>query len=247
MADDDRGADHGPARQPPGRADRRPPAGRRPAGSVPRGQRPGPGAVHHHRGHRGQRHPGRQGGPPGRLGISLQCPGGRPGRPAAAVLRPGLKSAADGRGARADARPAAGPAGQDPRRRRRDRGSLGWRVDPAQGAARRKRCRVPLGVSGDRPRSRRRGAVLGTGPRSRPRPLPRRRGGRVVPQVPGRCPARQEPRKDHLAGRGRPRPRTRRPGPGQHRHRDGRIAVSGRAGQNRAGERERLPQPRHAD
>ena len=91
------------------------------------------------------------------------------------------QSAADGRGTGADAGPAAGPAEQDPRRRERDRGSRGRRVDPAPSAARRKRRRVPLGISGDRPRSRRRGLVLPAGPRSRPRPLPRRGGGRVVP------------------------------------------------------------------
>ena len=84
--DDDRRPDHGPPRQPPGRADRRPTAGRRPAGRVPRRQRPGPGPVHHHRGHRGQHHPGREGGPPDRLGFGSQRPGGRPGWPAAAQV-----------------------------------------------------------------------------------------------------------------------------------------------------------------
>ena len=40
----------------PGGADRGAAAGRRPAGRVPRGQRPGPGAVHHHRGRRDHHH-----------------------------------------------------------------------------------------------------------------------------------------------------------------------------------------------
>ena len=47
--------------------------------------------------------------------------------------------------------------------------------------------------------------MLPAGPRSRPRPLPRRGGRRVIPEVPGRRSTRQEPRNDHLAGRGRPR------------------------------------------
>ena len=54
-------------------------------------------------------------------------------------------SAADGPGAGPDAGPAAGPAEQDPRRRERDRGSRGRRVDPAQSAAGRKRRGLPSG------------------------------------------------------------------------------------------------------
>ena len=63
VADHGRRTDHGPAHQPPQRADRRPQAGRRPAGRVPRGQRPGPGPVRHHRGRRGHHHAKRQGSP----------------------------------------------------------------------------------------------------------------------------------------------------------------------------------------
>ena len=216
-----------------------------PRAGVPRGQRPGPGAVHHHRGRRGHHHPGRQGGPPGRLGRGLQCPGRRPGRPAAAVLRPGLESPLTAAAPARTLAPLLARLG-------RIHGVEAVIAVRADGASTLPRAllggsdrRVPLGVSGDRPRSRRPGAVLGAGPRSRPRPLPRRRGGRVVPQVPGRCPARQEPRQDHLAGRGRPRPRLAGLEPGQHRHRDGRIAVSGRAGQDRAGET-RTPTPASA-
>jgi hypothetical protein len=202
------GADHGPPHQPPQRADRRPPAGRRPAGRVPRGQRTGPGPVHHHRGRGGYHHAGRQGRPPDRLGLGRQRPVGRPRRPAAAHQRSAdhrRPSVADSPGVNADAGPAAGPAEQDPRRRERDHGSRVRQVDPPQSGAWRKRPWVPLGISGDRPRSRRPGLVLPAGPRFRPRPLPSRGGSRVIPKVPGRRPARQEPRKDHLAGRRCPR------------------------------------------
>ncbi len=154
--------------------------------------------------------------------------------------------AGDGPRAGAGPGPAAGPAQPDPRRRERDRGARGRRGDPAPGAAGRKRPRVPLGIPGDRARPGRPGLVLPAGPRSRPGTLPRRGGRRAIPRVPGRGPARQEPGKNHLAGRGRPRGPAERPEPGQHRHRDGRISVSGRAGQDRAGAGARLPQPRHA-
>ena len=60
VADDGGGPGHGPAGQPPRRADRRAAAGRRSAGRVPGGQRPGPGAVHLHRGRRAARHAGHQ-------------------------------------------------------------------------------------------------------------------------------------------------------------------------------------------
>jgi len=124
------------------------------------------------------------GGPPDRLGLGRQRPGGRPGRPAAAHPGPAghrRQSVADGPGAGPGAGSAAGPAEQDPRRRERDRGARGRRVDPAQSAAGRQRRRVPLGISGDRPRSGRPGLVLPAGPRPRPRPLPRRGGSRVIP------------------------------------------------------------------
>ena len=103
------------------------------------------------------------------------------GQPLPAKVSRPAASVADGPGAGADAGPAAGPAEQDPRRRERDRGSRGRQVDPAQSAAWRKRPWAPLGISADRPRSRRPGLVLRAGPRSRPRPLPRRGGSRVLP------------------------------------------------------------------
>ena len=52
VADHGRGADHGPADQPRTDAHRRAAAGRQSPGRLPGGQRPGPRAVHHHRGRR---------------------------------------------------------------------------------------------------------------------------------------------------------------------------------------------------
>ena len=61
VADDGRGADHGPADQPCGDAHCRAASGRQSPGRVPGGQRPGSRAVHHHRGRRHDQHPRCQG------------------------------------------------------------------------------------------------------------------------------------------------------------------------------------------
>ena len=112
-----------------------------------------------------------------------QRPGGRPGRPAAAgPARPPRQSVADGPGSTRTLAPLLA-------RLSRIHGvesvitvRADGKLDPAQSAAGRKRRRVPLGMPGDRPRSGRPGLVRPAGPRSRPRPLPRRGGSRVIPK-----------------------------------------------------------------
>ena len=76
VADPGRGPAHGPADQPTGHADRGPPARRQPEGRVPRGERPGPGPVHHHRGRRSHHHAGCQG-----RRAARRAGGEHPGRP----------------------------------------------------------------------------------------------------------------------------------------------------------------------
>ena len=175
----------------PGDADRRPAARRRPAGRVPRGQRPGPGAVHHHRGRRARsprRTPRRR---PARRRGGQQHPGGRP------VRRPRPPTAArplTGSGAAA-ARTGAGPAA---RRSTASRASSRFRADRELTIPRSRASALRIHRLGTRPRA---GVVRPARERSWPRPLPGRGGSGDVPRLPGPLPRRQEPGGVHLAGR----------------------------------------------
>ena len=247
VADDDRRADHGPAHQPPRHADRRPPAGRRPAGRVPRGQRPGPGPVHHHRGRRGP-------SPRRTPRKTVRSAGLRPANVLVDDLagQPLPAQQDDGR------QPLTAPGST------RTVAPLLARLSRIHGVE--SVITVRAGGRATLPRALLGGSTPGfPSAWSRPAPFPSAwsrapswtafPASAAAPRGRRRCHSLSSwtpPRRPRASGRitwpaadipGWPAGR---PGRGQHRRRDERIAVGGRAGQDRTGERERLPRPQRA-
>ena len=226
-----RGAGHGPVDQPPRHADRRPPPRRRPEGRLPRRQRPGARAVHHHRGRGGDHHAGRQGphqvrqrhgiARADRSGIGVEAGGPQHSRDRTEAPR-----------ARAcrTRRAAHRTAERDPRRPGGARGPRGPGADHPGEVSRPRR----QPVRPPHPDSGRRGLVRAARDRSRPWPLPGRGDSGGVPGGRVQRPPGPERRRVHLAGREPPGRAAGHPRRGRHRRADGRRHASGRAGEDAA-------------
>ena len=193
-----RGPGHGPADQPPWRADRRPSPRRRPEGRLPRRQRPGARPVRHHRRRGEHHHAGRQ----GRHAVGHPRGRGRGDGPAGGVglLHVRARARRGRRGTGRARRAARGPAARDSRRPGGGRGPRGPEADHPRDVPQ------PRHLPGRlRPDSGGRDLVRAARVRSRPWPLPGRGDSGGVPgRRVRRPPGRHDVGRDHLAGRERP-------------------------------------------